>query len=154
MPLKGGRTTRQEQAVATAYVATGSVSEAARRAGYSHPNAASKALARPAVAAEVLRIQRERLVTEGLPIAVDTLVSIMTNEKQVAGARVAAAKIVLDHTKQDEQGRDKSIADMLPEELVEELAKARAAVQARKEALAKAVDVEILEDDQAPSVLD
>lgn len=154
MPLKNGRRTHQERAVVEAYVATGSVTEAARRAGYAQPSAASKALARPELAAEVLRRQRERLITEGLPLAVDTLVSIMQNELQPAGARVSAAKIVLDHTKQDEQGRDKSIADMLPEELVEELAKARAAVQARKEALAKAVDVEILEDDQAPSVLD
>jgi hypothetical protein len=83
-----------------------------------------KALARPAVQAEIARQQVERLFTDALPAAVDCLVSIIRSDKAPAGARVQAAKVVLDRTLgTDEAGKAKEASEMSPEELAREIEK-------------------------------
>ena len=83
-----------------------------------------KALARPAVQAEIARQQVERLFTDALPAAVDCLVSIIRSDKAPAGARVQAAKVVLDRTLgSDEAGKRLEPHEMGPEELAREIEK-------------------------------
>ncbi len=97
MPLKTGRMTMREQSVARVYADTGSQGFAAHKAGISL-SGAGKALDRPAVQAEIARLQTERLFNEALPLAVACLVEIMQNAKAPAGARVQAAKLTFDRT--------------------------------------------------------
>jgi len=97
MPLKTGRMTMREQSVARVYADTGNKGEAARIAGITQ-RGAEMALERPAVQAEIARLQTERLFNEALPLAVQCLVEILTNAKAPAGARVQAAKLTFDRT--------------------------------------------------------
>lgn len=139
MPLKSGALTPQERLAAQAFADTGSAAETARRAGYSQPAAASRAIARPAVAAEVARIQQERLFNDVLPLAVDVHVALLTNPHTPAGAKVAAVKLAYDRTLGVQDGADrKSIEEMTPEELAAELVK----IRQRKASLAREIDVE------------
>jgi len=97
MPRIGGTLTPQEQACAEAFAATGSTTEAGEAANYAHPVfAASRTLARPAVAAEVARIQLERISNEVLPLAVDVHVALLRNPRTPAGALVQAVKLAYD----------------------------------------------------------
>lgn len=99
MPLRSGKATPNEMAFAAHYASTGDRDYAAAKAGYAHPpSGASRALARPAVQAEIARVQMERLFTEALPAAVTCLVGLIQNDKAPAGARVQAAKVVMDRT--------------------------------------------------------
>ena len=83
-----------------------------------------RALARPAIQAEIARIQTEKLFTEALPAAVQCLVSIIRNDKAPSGARVQAAKVVLDRTLgSDEAARAKEPSEMSPDELAREIDK-------------------------------
>lgn len=99
---------------------TGSQAFAQHHAGMSS-GGVSLALQRPAVQAEIARQQVERLFTEALPAAVTCLVNLIQNEKAPAGARVQAAKVVMDRT----LGRDDAEGGKAPHEMSgEELAKA------------------------------
>ena len=120
MPLKDGTMTPAETKIASAMAATGDRAYAQRVANVSQP-AVSKALQRPAVQAEIARQQVERLFAEALPAAVTCLVNLIQNEKAPAGARVQAAKVVMDRT----LGRDDAEGAKAPHEMTgEELAKA------------------------------
>lgn len=118
MHRKPGQLTEQERAFAAAYAATGDKAEAAKRAGYAHPRANAPLIAaRPAVMAEFARLQEERITNQLLPLAVDCLAEIMGNPKAPAGARVSAAKVVIDHALGDSEGRTKEIHEMSREEI-------------------------------------
>lgn len=117
MPLKSGALTGQERKVAEVYAVTGDQGYSAHKAGLTQPGA-SKALSRPAVQAEVARLQVERLFVEALPAAVTCLVSLIKNEKAPAGARVQAAKVVMDRTiGAGDAGASKEAHEMTGEEL-------------------------------------
>jgi hypothetical protein len=123
MPFKGGALTPAEQTVAQALAETGSTTYARQKARISAPHM-SKLTARPAVQAEIARIQTELLFTEALPAAVQCLVSIIRSDKAPAGARVQAAKVVLDRTLgSDEAGKAKEASEMTPDELAREIEK-------------------------------
>jgi len=149
MPIKGGRLAPQEQALIAARARGASLREAAREAGYSRPDAASRALARPEVLAELQAAQYARLIQEGVPLAVSTLCEIAGDARQPAASRVAASRIILDRgLPAGDAARDKRPEDMSGEEL----ARAIAALQRRASDLAKPVlEAEVRE---APSVLD
>ncbi len=133
MPRKNGRLTNPERAIAAAYADTGSQAFAARAAGVQQP-AASRALQRPAVQAEIMRVQQERLTNDLLPLAVRCVEEILTNAKAPAGARIQAAKLVFDRTlgAQDALG-GKEPHEMTGSELADAIAKleAMAASKAR-----------------------
>lgn len=97
MPRKNGHLTRQETVVAAVYAETGSQGFAAHKAGISQPGA-SLALQRPAVQAEIARLQTEKLFNVALPAAVACVIEVLTNAKAPAGARVQAAKLTFDRT--------------------------------------------------------
>lgn len=125
MPDKTGRTTQQEKTFIAAMAATGDRTYAARQAGYSQPSRdAGRTLSRPGVQAEIARLQVERLFSEALPAAVDCLVSIIRSDKAPAGARVQAAKVVLDRTLGSEDaGKPREPHEMNPDELAKEIDK-------------------------------
>jgi hypothetical protein len=109
------------------------------------PQAVSRSLQRPAVQAEIVRIQTERLFNDLLPAALTCLGSIIANDKAPAGARVQAAKVVIDRTLgRDDAFGGKEPHEMTGEELSEALAKATAqieALEARAAAKARPIDV-------------
>ncbi|MGF7008124.1 hypothetical protein [Aminobacter sp. BE322] len=105
--------------LAEAYATTGNKAFARHQAGMSAISGnADKALQRPAVQAEIARVQLERLFNEALPAAVSTIVSILNNDKAPAGARVQASKVVFDRTLgRDEAFKGKDPHEMTPDEL-------------------------------------
>lgn len=125
MPLKSGRQTPQESVLIDAYVATGDRQRAGEAAGYAHPaKQASNVLARPAVAAEVARLQLERISNELLPLAVDVHKELLTNKATPAGAKVQAVKLAYDRAfgSQDAAG-GKQPHEMTGAELASEIEK-------------------------------
>lgn len=97
VPLKNGDLTPAERKIIHAMAGTGDRAYAQTFAGVTQP-AVSKALQRPAVQAEIAQRQVERLFCEALPAAVDCLIGLIINDKAPAGARVQAAKVVMDRT--------------------------------------------------------
>ncbi len=135
MPLKSGRLTRPERAVAKAMAETGNVAFAAFSADVGK-GAVGKAVQRPAVQAEMARLQTERLFNEALPAAVGFLVQILGDSKAPSGARVQAAKVVIDRTLgNSEAGRPKEPHEYSGEDL------AKAIAELEREAASRAVDV-------------
>lgn len=135
MPLKSGRLTRPERAVAKAMADTGNPAFASFSAGIGRTGVI-EAVKRPAVQAEVARLQTERLFSEALPAAVGFLVQILGDTKAPSGARVQAAKVVIDRTLgNNEAGRPKEPHEYSGEDL------ARAIAELEREAASRAVDV-------------
>ena len=149
MPDKKGRFTPQERTTIAA--ATGiPVKAVARVAGYSQPSAASRAMGRPAVAAEIARINQERLFNEVLPLAVQVHIDLLTNKATPAGARVQAVKLAYDRTLGLQDGPDSKPLEQMT---VEELTEAIRRFDQRAEEIAKgakAVDATIV---QEPDIL-
>ena len=134
MPDQNGRLGRQERAFAATYAATGDKTYSAAKAGYAKPeNAAWKALQRPLVREEVLKVQMERLVNEGVPAALNCLLEITGNVKAPAGARVQAAKVLMDKAgfgiADAMQGKEPH--EMTPAELADAIAKLEAMAAAK-----------------------
>jgi hypothetical protein len=146
MPLKNGRQTGQESVFIQHYAATGDRRYAALQAGSRDPSSfAAKALARPAVQAEIARIQVERLYTEGLALAVDMHIHMIRDPATPAGARAQAIKLMYDRTiGQGDQAEAKEPHEMTAEEL-------EAAIQKLRRAAADKAKP-VLEHDPAPGV--
>lgn len=137
MPFKKKRFSPQETKFIQRTVAGASPVTAAREAGYAHPKAHAYAvMARPDVLEAIRREQASKLVKEGLPIAVATLIEIAGDTKQPANARIAASKVIVDRgLGVDDPARNKS-----PEEMTgEELQRAIQALQRKAADLAKPV---------------
>lgn len=111
--------TQREKSFAAVYATTGDSRYSAEKAGYSSPaQRGSGALQKPAIQAEIARVQRERLFSEALPAAVKCLIDIVTDSKAAAGARVQASKVILDRTLgQDDNGEVKEPHEMTADEL-------------------------------------
>ena len=147
MPRKNGVLTRKERIFAHHMANGADHVAAATRAGYAAPHSAASQLAtRPAVLAEHVRAQVERMQTEGLQTAVDCLLSIAGDPRAPAGARVQASKVILDRTlgTQELEGADHS--SLSPERLAELIAQLNRTIEA------KARDVTPVPSD--PSVFD
>jgi len=146
-----------ETRFAEVYAATGDASYSGAKAGYALPHArASEALQRPAVQAEIRRVQTQRLFEEALPLAVTTLCKIMGDERQPAGARVQASKIALDRTLGDPNtASTKEAHEMTPDELAKALADAKLRAAALSQVAAdRAKPVLDHEPDPKPGIFD
>jgi hypothetical protein len=106
-------------------------SEAARRAGYSHPNVrAYELLRKPHITQAIRREQAKVLDGDLANVALRTLRDVMDNANAPASARVAASRAVLEacgHFRRPE-GQDldeKEILAMSAQELEEFVAQAR-----------------------------
>lgn len=131
MPDIKGRFTRKEEIAIAAAVASGDLVEGARRAGYAQPYAAANQLEnRPAVMAEIRRREEDRLNNDLLPLAVDRLQKILSDDTENSRNHIAAAKLVLDNTinKRDGDAGAREPHEMTAEELAENIANARRAL--------------------------
>lgn len=121
--------TPSERAFSEVFAGTMDAQYAAKAAGFSAPHSSGyKALQRPAIQAEIARIQQERLFSELLPLAVDAHIDLLTNKSTPAGARVQAVKLVYDRTlgeKAGEGGAGKEPHEMTADELANQLIKLR-----------------------------
>lgn len=130
MPLKNGTFTMKERrvAVAAASPPTPNMIGAALRVGVQDVRSI---LGRPAIVLEVARLQEEILVRDALPEAVACLRGIINNERAPAGARVQAAKVIVDRAflqagiDRGRQADDES--QMTPAQLGEAIAQLEAA---------------------------
>lgn len=96
------------------------------------PQNVSRALGKPHVVEEIRRLEAQRLVTEGLPAALNCLLEIATNRKAPAGARVMASKVLLDRALGTQDGAiDKAPHEMTAAELGEAIANLERAAAAR-----------------------
>lgn len=124
MPDLKGRFTSQELVFIETFLETGNRAGAAREAGYVQPSRdAGRVLSRPEVQAEIGRRQVERLFSEALPAAVGCLIAIVGNTSAPAGARVQAAKVIMDRTiGQGDAANGKEPHEMTGEELARAIA--------------------------------
>lgn len=141
------RLTPNESIFAARFAATGDKLYAAEKAGYAQPsNGAHRALARVEVNAEIARIQTNMLFQTLLPLAVTCLAEIIGNAKAPAGARVQAAKLVLDRTLgADDAKQGKEPHEMTGEELANAIAQLEriASEKARPIDQAKTAEVDV-----------
>lgn len=135
--------TYAETRIAEVMAATGNKRYAALDAKVSPTSGAvERALARPAVQEEIRRQQVAKLFKEALPAAVQCLVSIMTDAKAPAGARVQASKVVLDRTLgQQDDGDRKEPHEMTSAELADAISKLEAMAAERAKPIDSAQEV-------------
>lgn len=126
MPNKKGRFTVQEKTFVQAMAATGDKAYAKAVAGYRGNSSATRTYERAAVQAEIVREQTRRLYQEGLPIAVDTLIGMSRSSSTPAGARVQAAKVLLEYTiGRDSSTGERALSEMTAADIQRELAETR-----------------------------
>jgi len=150
MPIKGGKMTAQERKFSQVYADTGSVGYAAEKAGYAFPHVSgSKALARPAVQESIKRQQLARLNNELLPLALDTLETILTNPKATDSNKNTAAGLVMKYSVGSTgEGEAKEPHEMTAEELQAQIARLRT------EAAERAKPVLVIEPNEPSSIDD
>jgi phage terminase small subunit len=124
LPKKGGTLTPQERVLAKNYAVTGNRAYSGQMAGFSDTSgAASKALARPQVQAEIRKQQLELLFSQVLPLAVKVHMEIIGDPKAPAGARVQAVKLAYDRTLGQQEGQEgKEPHEMTSEEIAKAIA--------------------------------
>ena len=139
MPLKDGKLTKSEQAFSREFAATGDAKYAAKQAGYGSPQPrSSELLQKPAIQAEIGRIQLEKLFSEILPLAVRVHAEILADPKAPAGARVQAVKLAYDRTLGAQDGAQaKEPHEMTAEEIADAIGKLETIAMER----AKMVDI-------------
>lgn len=119
LPLKSGKQTGRERVFVERMAATNDKRYAAEAAGWAFPAiAANKALARPAIAAEIRAAQLARLNNELLPLAINVLQDVLTSTTSTERGKIMAAKIVIDKTTgADEAAEAKEPHEMTADEL-------------------------------------
>ena len=126
------------------------MSIASARAGYANDTSGSRALARPAVAAEVARIQRARIDNELLPLAVDLLKTVLQDDDAAYRDRIRAAEIVVKHaTPAADSAVGKELHEMSMAEIERELQRIKA-----ERARLTATDLELVEEQPQGGVFD
>lgn len=141
MPLKSGLITPKERAYIDGVVSHGDIHEAARQAGYRDvPSAVCRLQRSPEVQREIVARQQDRLVSEALPLAIDTLIAVLRSPSTPAGARVQAVKLTLDKAGigQPDAVEGKDPCEMSGRELDQAISKLRAEIEARSR---KTIDV-------------
>ena len=145
MPDRAGRLTRGEQDFLAAYSSNGFDRAAAEKKAKLAPRSGYAVLARPEIQRQIVAAQLARLTNDALPLAVDTVISVMTNEKAPAAARVTAAKVVFDRILPETgDAGSKEAHEMTPEELAARINALTAA------AASKAKDVTPEKPDESP----
>lgn len=143
MPLRNGKMTRPERAFAANYASTGDKRYSAAAAGYSSPQQRSDELVqKPAILAEVARIQQEKLFNELLPLAVKVHADILGDPKAPAGARIQAVKLAYDRTLGSQEGAQaKEPHEMTSEEIATAIAELERVAFSRAKPLEGAQEV-------------
>lgn len=146
MPLKSGRLTNQERGFAKIFAETANPGYSAAKAGYAHPlPRAHDALQRPAVQAEIVRIQTERLFNTILPLAVAMHEKLLADPKTPAGARVQAVKLAYDRTLGLTEGLgEKEPHEMTGDELQQAVTRLRNEAARRAKPVIEADDSDVM----------
>lgn len=136
------------------FVQTGDAVRAASVAGYAQPEIQGRAIARRPRVAAAIRIETTRRMQHMAPVALTVLDKIMRDEKAPAGARVDAAKTILDRANyvSDPKRTDRSDDNKpLAEYSVEELERLVERLEEQRAGAAKDVSAPLLRanDDQA-----
>lgn len=141
MPVKGGKLTAQERVVAERFAATGDKSYAMEKAGYAHVGAnTARVFNRPAVQESIKRQQLARLNNELLPLALDTIETILTNPKATDSNKNTAAGLVMKYSVGSAgEGEAKEPHEMSADELQAQIARLRAEAAERAKPV---IDVE------------
>lgn len=127
MPYQDGRLTPQEKKIAEAYAMTGDKGYAAYVAGVSPTSGAvHKALARPAVHAEMARRQKDIIFNDLLPLAVKTHKQMLESSATPAAARAKLIDLAYKHTLGAEaEDAGKEAHEMNADELAREISVGR-----------------------------
>lgn len=146
----------QQQAFTRAMAATGDGEYAATVAGYKQPaQSARNLMLKPAVVADVRTKQLKRLVDEALPLAVSTVIDVMSNEKSSERGRLIAAKIVLDRVEgMDPAIERKEAHEMTYEELQKALRVGEARLVTMRSERGQIEDAEIIDQSPAQGVFE
>lgn len=129
-------------------VGTGDKAYAAHKAGYADPAVAgNKLMYKSHVRESVYAEQMRRLEVEGMPAAVDRLLSTIRDDTKPVGAQVNASKIVLDanHKRQETDNRDKELNELTGPELAALAREAGATKQIIERMLEGAEDAQAVE---------
>jgi phage terminase small subunit len=152
MPKKGGKFTPQERTFVKHMAETGDKTYSATKAGYKTPEVVGHIVAaKPAIRAEIVHAQQEKLFNELLPLAVRVHAEILSDIKTPAGARVQAVKLVYDRTLGlDEALKGKEPHEMTPEELAKAIDALERVAAERARQVVPIVDVEpeTIDDEQ------
>lgn len=128
MPLKSGRRTDKEALFIGHLAATGDATYAAVRSGYKDPAVQGWQKAHnPAVAEAVRRAQIARLTGELLPLSLDVLQNVLSDDKETSRNKLTAVGLVLRYTVgQDQAGAEtKEPHEMTAAELQERIERLR-----------------------------
>jgi hypothetical protein len=127
MPIKGGGLTAQERVVVERFAATGDKGYAMEKAGYAHVGAnTARVFNRPAVQESIKRQQLARLNNELLPLALDTISTILSNAKATDSNKLTAAGLVMKYSVgASGEGEAKEPHEMSAEELQAQIARLR-----------------------------
>jgi len=145
MPVKGGKLTPRERAIAKHYAASGDKTLAAKKAGYAVPHVAGhEVLARPAVAAEAQRISLARLQNEVLPLAIERHLKLLTDKQTAGPALTKAIELAYKYgLSGDAAGANKQPHEMTGEELAQAIDALKRAAADRAKPIIDAAPVEI-----------
>lgn len=149
--------TAKERVFAERFAATQDRIYAAEKAGYTQPSSdAGRALARPAVQADIRRRTREGM-SELAPQAVATLGAAMTASTSRWSDKIAAAKIVIDYVSRGDEVGGKEPSEMSFGELqatIEALKLRQAELADQAKPIIDAKVVESVKDADPSSVFD
>jgi phage terminase small subunit len=123
MAKNSERITPQQRAFIDAYVKNPDVMKAQEVAGYAPgSNGGYKALAKPAVHAEIVQRQLARLHNEVLPLAVQTHIDMLIDAKTPAGAKAQLVKLAYDRALgAQDVGANKAPHEMTADEIAKAL---------------------------------
>lgn len=154
MPRKGGRMTSQERKFAEVFAETGSTTYAAEKARYAFPEVqGARVLGRPAVQESVKRQQMARLNNELLPLALDTISTILKNEKATDSNKLTAAGLVMKYSVgQEGAGEAKEPHEMTADELAQRIQALRREAADRAKPVIEAETNDIDEDEPETGV--
>lgn len=138
----GRALTTMQQAFVEAFVETGDKLVSLRRAGYTaHIQAADRLLRTPHIAAEIDRRLSERLATEGVSVAIDTLITIARDPRRKDSDRITASRILLDRAgRGDAAAASGSLLEASPAEMARIAGDALQAIAAREQRLLELLD--------------
>lgn len=147
------RLTPTESKFAKVYADTGDRTYAGHVAGYAHPAISShRAMTKPAVVEAVFRAQMRRITDEALPLAVETVLKLMRDDKTPPNVKGTVALGVMKHAQAIGVGAEaKEPHEMTADEIRREIDRLEA-VSASRAVLVnpdEADEAELIEDDQA-----
>jgi len=144
--------TDREDEFVSHFVRLGDANEAAKLAGYAQPDVQGRAIARRPRIAAAIRIETTRRLQHMAPVALTVLDKVMQDEKAPAGARVDAAKTILDRaayvSDPKRPGRSDGTDVPLAERSIQELERLVEQLEAQRAAQAVDITPVIRDDDE------